>query len=150
MGGGVQSDSFQYSNFLPQTTTTNHYHNRGVNIYYHTNFCSNPTMFQFYHKLYRTFYQNHKFDHKPLPLSPTHPPQHCMYLRKIQVKVLSGLQWFWGVCKDLARILEEEEQEHWHFGSRFLTRTSGAYRSLVLESRCPVTGHPSCQMPNSI
>ena len=30
--------------------TTNHYHNRGVNIYYYTNFCSNPTMFQFYHK----------------------------------------------------------------------------------------------------
>ena len=40
---------------LPQTTTTNHYHNWGVNIYYHTNFCSNPTIFQFYHKFYHTF-----------------------------------------------------------------------------------------------
>ena len=24
-----------------------HYHNHVVNIYYHTNFCSNPTIFQF-------------------------------------------------------------------------------------------------------
>ena len=27
---------------LPQTTATNHYHNWRVNIYYHTNFYSNP------------------------------------------------------------------------------------------------------------
>ena len=40
---------------LPQTTTTNHYHNWGVNIYYHTNFCSNPTICQFYHTFYNTF-----------------------------------------------------------------------------------------------
>ena len=61
----------QFFNFTtPFTThvttyfTTNHYHNWGVNIYYNTNFCSNPTIFQFYH----TFY--HKFYHKPLPLLP--------------------------------------------------------------------------------
>ena len=66
---------FQSNNFsilpkmLPQTTTTNHYHNQGVNIYYHTNFCSNLTMFKFYHK----FYHNHKFYHKPLPLSSSTP-----------------------------------------------------------------------------
>ena len=40
------------------------YHNHGVHIYYHTNFCSNPTIFQFYH----TFY------HKPLPVLPSTPP----------------------------------------------------------------------------
>ena len=49
----------------PQTTTTNHNHNWGVNIYYYTNFCSNPTIFQFYHKFYHIFY--HKFYHKLLP-----------------------------------------------------------------------------------
>ena len=32
-----------------------HYHKHGVNIYYHTNFCSNLTIFQFYHKIYHTF-----------------------------------------------------------------------------------------------
>ena len=50
-----------------------HYHNHGVNIYYHTNFCSNRTIFQFYHT----------FHHKPLPLlPPTHPPPQCfLYLR---------------------------------------------------------------------
>ena len=37
-----------------------HYHNHGINIYYHTNFCSNPTILQFYHI----------FHHKPLPLLP--------------------------------------------------------------------------------
>ena len=36
-----------------------HYHNYRVHIYYHTNFCSNPTIFQFYHTFYHTFY--HKF-----------------------------------------------------------------------------------------
>ena len=41
-----------------------HYHNHGINIYYHTNFCSNPTIFKFYHT----------FHHKPLPLLP--PPYH--------------------------------------------------------------------------
>ena len=30
---------------LPQTTTTYHYHNWGVNIYYHTNFCSQSELF---------------------------------------------------------------------------------------------------------
>ena len=35
-----------------------------VHIYYHTNFCSNPTIFQFYQKFYL----------KPLPLLPPIPP----------------------------------------------------------------------------
>ena len=39
------------------------HHNPGVNMYFHTNFCSNLTIFQFYHT----------FHHKPLPLLP--PPQ---------------------------------------------------------------------------
>ena len=39
-------DLFKKKN-LPLTTTTNHYHNLGVNIYYQTNFCSNPTIFNF-------------------------------------------------------------------------------------------------------
>ena len=47
--------------FLP---FCHHYHNHGVNIYYHTNFCSNLTIFQFYHT----------FHHKPLPLLPPTPP----------------------------------------------------------------------------
>ena len=42
----------------------------------------------------------------------------------VQEKVLRGLWRFWGVYEDLARISEEEEeeweeQEHWHFSSRF-------------------------------
>ena len=83
-----------------------HYHNHWVNIYYHTNFCSNPTIFQFYHT----------FHHKPLPLlPPTHsppPPLQCfLYLRETQANVLRGLQIFGGGGKDLATISEEEEQE---------------------------------------
>ena len=42
---------------------SHHYHNHGVNIYYHTICCSNPTIFQFYYTLH----------HKPLPLL-TLPP----------------------------------------------------------------------------
>ena len=46
-------------------------HNHGVHIYYHTNFCSNQTIFQFYHTFYHTFYQTNYL--KPLPLSPPTP-----------------------------------------------------------------------------
>ena len=80
------------AHILPQTTTTNHYHNWGVNIYYHTNFCSNPTIFQFYHTFYHTCY--HKFYHKPLPLSPPTPPWCFLYLRETHTNVLRGLQIF--------------------------------------------------------
>ena len=37
--------------FYPPSFFTNH----GVNIYYHTNLCSNPTIFYFYHKFYHIF-----------------------------------------------------------------------------------------------
>ena len=55
---------------LPQTTTTNHYHNWGVNIYYHTNFFSPIQQFfnfttNFTTHFYHIFY--HKFYHKLLP-----------------------------------------------------------------------------------
>ena len=33
--------------FLSFLSFCHHYHNHVVNIYYHTNFCSNPTIFQF-------------------------------------------------------------------------------------------------------
>ena len=56
-----------YIFFLSFLSFSHHYHNHGVNIYYHTNLCSNPTIFQFYHT----------FHHKPLLLLPppsgTHP-----------------------------------------------------------------------------
>ena len=45
-----------------------HYHSHGVHIYYHTKFCSNPTIFKFYHTFYHKFY--HKFYCKQLPLPP--------------------------------------------------------------------------------
>ena len=61
-----------------------HYHNHRVNIYYHTHFCSNLTIFQFYHT----------FHYKPLPLLPPTPPQWFLYLRETQVNVLRGLQRF--------------------------------------------------------
>ena len=57
-----------------QTTTTNHYHNWGVNIYYHTNFCSNLTIFQFYHMLQQILPQT-------TTTISTDPPQSFLYLR---------------------------------------------------------------------
>ena len=61
-----------------------HYHNHGVNIYYHTNFCSNP-----------------KNNFSILPhISPqttatiATPPQCFLYLRETQANVLRGLQRF--------------------------------------------------------
>ena len=57
--------------FLSFLFFCHHYHNHVVNIYYHTNFCSNLTIFQFYHTFYYTCY--HNFYHKPLPLSPQTP-----------------------------------------------------------------------------
>ena len=48
-------------NNVENKTTTNHYHNQGVNIYYHANICSNPKNIQFYHKFY----------HKLLPQTTT-------------------------------------------------------------------------------
>ena len=49
----------QLLNFTTHFTThltTNPYHNHGVNIYYHTNFCCNLKKFQtFYHTFYHTF-----------------------------------------------------------------------------------------------
>ena len=41
-----------FTTYFTTNFTTNHYHNWGVNIYYHTNFCSNPTIFIFYHIFY--------------------------------------------------------------------------------------------------
>ena len=82
---------------LPQTTTTNHYHNQGVNIYYHTNFCSNPTMFEFYQNVYH----NHKFYYIQLPLSPPTPIIFSVPKRKTgkrPVKILRGLQRFGDNC----------------------------------------------------
>ena len=60
-------------------------------FYYHTNFCSNLTIFQFYHTFNHTFY--HKFYHKPLPVLPSTPPppQRFLYLRETQANVLRGL-----------------------------------------------------------
>ena len=58
-----------------------HYHNHGVNIYYHTNFSSNLTIFQCYHT----------FHHKPLPILPA-PPQANDFERP--AKVLRGRQIF--------------------------------------------------------
>ena len=49
-----------------------HYHNQGVHIYYHTNFCSDPTIFQFYHTFHHIFY--HKFLPQTTTTIATHPP----------------------------------------------------------------------------
>ena len=78
-----------------------HYHNHRVHIYYHTNFCSNPTIFQFYHKFYHKFTTNH--------YHYCHPPtRRFLYLRKIHANVLRGLQRFWGGGKDFATISEQD------------------------------------------
>ena len=76
---------------LPQTTTTNHYHNWGVYIYYHTIFFSNPTIFQFYHTftthVTTIFTKNHyHYLHRP--------PQRFLYLGETHTNVLRGLQRF--------------------------------------------------------
>ena len=69
-----QSNNFSIvSQILPQTTTTNHYYNGGVNIYYHTNVCSNLTMFQIYYKFHHTFYHNHTFLPQTTTTIPTIP-----------------------------------------------------------------------------
>ena len=39
------------------------------------------------------------------------PPTMFLYLRERHTNVLRGLQRFWEVCKDLARISEEEQEE---------------------------------------
>ena len=82
------------------------YHNHRVHIYYHANFCSNPTIFQLYHTFYCIFYHKfyHKCYHQPLPILPhTHPPpsQHFLYLRENTgkcferpAKIFNGLQRF--------------------------------------------------------
>ena len=51
----------------------------------------------------------------------SHLPSHFLYLIETQVNVLRSLwTFFLGGCEDLARISEEEKQQHWQFGSRFL------------------------------
>ena len=55
---------------------------------------------------------------------PPTPPQHLMYQRETQLKVLRGLQRFWGGCKYLARIIEQ--QESGHFGSSPLMKARTA------------------------
>ena len=78
---------------LPQTTSTNHYHNWGVNIYYHTNLCANPTIFQFYHILPQILPQT-------TTTISTDPPQRFMYLRETHTNVLIGLQRFYCIQLD--------------------------------------------------
>ena len=73
---------------LPQTTTTNHYHNWGVNIYYHTNFCYNPNFFSILpHILPQILPQT-------TTTISTDPPQRFLYLRRTHTIVLRGLQRF--------------------------------------------------------
>ena len=64
--------------------------------------------FQFYHKFY------HKQQKLFPPPTPSPPWRFFLYLRETQVKVMRGLQRFWGGCKDLADILEEQQEESGH------------------------------------
>ena len=91
-------------------------HNRGVHIYYHTNFCSNLKNLNFTTNVTTHFTTNvttnHYHYHQPPPPLHTHT-QRCLYLREINTskcfekhtKILRG-------CKNLVTIEQEEEEKY--------------------------------------
>ena len=92
-----------------------HYHNHGVHIYYHTNFCSNPTIFQFYHTFYHTFY------HKLLQLLPPTPMTFSVPKRN------TGKCFEWP-----AKILRWEAKICWQLSRRRRRSMSRSTGNLVL------------------
>ena len=103
---------------LPQTTTINHYHNRGFQYLLPYQFLIWSDHVSIWpHILQQTTTTNHY----PILTHPATPPpphrhhhhhhhHHILCTYDIHRQMFWGLQRFWGGCKDLATIVQEEEE----------------------------------------